>query len=80
MRRTNREIQEAAGPIAVFVRRERRAAGLTQEQLAERCGVGLRFLKELELGKSTLRLDRVREVLRFFGHGLGPIPLSEDER
>jgi hypothetical protein len=36
--------------------------------------VGLRFLRELERGKPTLRMDKVNEVLAFFGHELGPVP------
>jgi len=80
MRRTNREIRASVGPIANFVRQSRHEADLTQEQLAERSGVGSRFLKELELGKATLRMDRVQEVLRFFGHELVPAPLPEAER
>jgi y4mF family transcriptional regulator len=45
----------------------RKAAGLTQVELAERAGVGLRFLRELEQGKPTVRLDKVNQVLALFG-------------
>ena len=44
----------------------RKAAGLTQTQLAQRAGVGLRFLRELEQGKPTVRLDKVNQVLALF--------------
>lgn len=50
------------------VRTLRRRAGLTQVQLAERAGVGLRFTKELERGKPTVRMDKVNQVLKFFGY------------
>ncbi len=41
---------------------------LTQVELSERAGVGLRFIRELENGKSTVRLDKVTPVLQFFGY------------
>jgi hypothetical protein len=43
-------------------------------------GVGLRFLKELELGKETLRMDKVQQVLQCFGQGLEPAPLPPEKR
>jgi hypothetical protein len=39
--------------------------------------VGLRFVRELERGKPTLRMDKVNEVLRFFGCQLGPVPIDQ---
>ncbi|MBK8514705.1 MAG: helix-turn-helix transcriptional regulator [Saprospiraceae bacterium] len=36
-------------------------------ELAEKAGVGLRFVRELEQGKETLRLDKVNQVLNLFG-------------
>jgi y4mF family transcriptional regulator len=45
----------------------RKAAGLTQVELANRAGVGLRFLRELEQGKPTVRMDKVNQVLALFG-------------
>jgi y4mF family transcriptional regulator len=45
----------------------RKSAGLTQIELAERAGVGLRFVRELEQGKPTVRLDKVNQVLSLFG-------------
>lgn len=80
MRRNLLEIQEAVGPVARFVRARRKTIGLTQEELASQTGVGLRFLKELELGKETLRMDKVQQVLQYFGHALEPTPLPEDKR
>jgi y4mF family transcriptional regulator len=48
----------------------RKAAGLTQAELARRAGVGLRFVRELEQGKATVRLDKVSQVLSLFGYEL----------
>ncbi len=45
----------------------RKSAGLTQAQLAKRAGVGLRFVRDLEQGKPTVRLDKVNQVLALFG-------------
>ena len=47
-------------------------------ELGERAGVGLRFIRELECNKPTLRLDKVDQVLKLFGHTVGPIPVKRD--
>ena len=57
----------------------RRQFGLTQVDLAAKSGVGLRFLRELEQGKETLRLDKVNQVLMLFGHEVGPVPIKREE-
>jgi y4mF family transcriptional regulator len=66
--------------LAEFVKTKRKELGLTQIQLAERAGVGLRFLRELENSKSTLRCDRVNQVLSLFGAVLAPVQMNELER
>ena len=48
----------------------RKAAGLTQIELARRANVGLRFVRELEQGKATVRLDKVSQVLSLLGYEL----------
>ena len=53
--------------IAEFVKTQRKAAGLTQEQVAMRSGLGLRFVRELEQGKTTVRMDKVNVALAMFG-------------
>ena len=53
--------------IAQFVRESRKAAGLTQEEFAVRSGLGLRFVRELEQGKPTVRMDKVNIALAMFG-------------
>lgn len=52
------------------VRELRKAAKISQVELSERSGVGLRFIRELEGGKPTVRLDKVNQVLEFFGYHL----------
>lgn len=64
--------------LAAFVASKRKALKLTQPQLADRAGVGLRFLRELEAGKANLRMDKVNDVLRQFGHELGPVPMTHN--
>lgn len=53
--------------IKEFVKQNRKSLGLTQEEFAIRAGLGLRFVRELEQGKKTLRLDKVNQALAFFG-------------
>jgi y4mF family transcriptional regulator len=71
-RKTVTELNASIGPIARFVREHRKILGYTQIQLAENTGVGLRFLRELERGKASLRLDKVNQVLEYFGFELTP--------
>ena len=52
--------------IAEYIKRQRKLAGLTQEQFAIRSGLGLRFVRELEQGKKTVRLDKVNVALSMF--------------
>lgn len=52
--------------IAEYIRKQRKVAGLTQEQFAIRSGLGLRFIRELEQGKETVRLDKVNVALSMF--------------
>ena len=59
--------------LSTFVKEKRNAVKLTQPELAAKAGVGLRFVRELEQGKETLRLDKVNQVLQLFGYELGPV-------
>ena len=53
--------------IAEFIKTNRKEAGLTQEEFAIRSGLGLRFVRELEQGKETVRMDKVNEAIAMFG-------------
>ena len=61
--------------ISNFIKAERKAAGLTQKELALKAGVGLRFIREVEQGKTSLRTDTLNKVLKLFGKILGPADL-----
>lgn len=63
--------------IAALVRERRLQLGMTQKDLAEKAGVGLRFIRDLEQQKKALRTDKINQVLALFGHELGPIPLKD---
>ncbi|HMP74589.1 MAG TPA: helix-turn-helix transcriptional regulator [Kiritimatiellia bacterium] len=65
--------------LGPFVKEKRKRLKLTQHDLADRAGVGLRFIRELEQGKATLRMDKVNQVLALFGHCLGPVPAPPRE-
>lgn len=69
----------SAYPLSQFVASRRKSLKLTQQELATKAGVGLRFLRELEGGKPTLRMDKVNDVLHLFGHELVPGPLRTDD-
>lgn len=58
--------------LEVFVKTKRKALKLTQKEMSEKAGVGLRFVRELERGKKTLKMDKVNQVLQLFGYELGP--------
>ena len=62
--------------LSNFVKEKRKKLGLTQPQLAERAGVGLRFIRELDQGKKSLQMDKVNMVLFLFGNELGPVKKS----
>lgn len=59
--------------LSDFIKEKRKQLGLTQPELAERAGVGLRFIRELEQGKQTVRLDKVNQVLALFGSEIGVV-------
>ena len=60
-------------PIAEFVKKRRKEAGLTQEEFAMRSGLGLRFVRDLEQGKETVRMDKVNTALEMFGAVAVPV-------
>jgi y4mF family transcriptional regulator len=65
--------------LSQFVKNRRKSLGLTQEDLSFKAGVGLRFVRDLEQGKQSLRMDKVNQILKLFGHALGPVNSQRDE-
>ena len=60
--------------LSKYVKEMRKQYGLTQKS-----GVGLRFVRELEQGKTTLRLDKVNQVLSLFGAIMAPKRIENGE-
>jgi y4mF family transcriptional regulator len=58
--------------LSSFLKKQRKTLKLTQSALADRAGVGLRFVREMEQGKPSLRLDKVNQVLDLFGCHMAP--------
>ena len=58
--------------IGDYIKQERKKAGLSQEEFARRAGLGLRFVRELEQGKETVRMDKVNQALKMFGMEAAP--------
>lgn len=65
--------------ISEYIKSNRKALGLTQEEFAMRAGLGIRFVRELEQGKKTLRMDKVNQALAFFGAQVTVGRLERDE-
>ena len=63
--------------LSKYVKAMRKQYNLTQVELSEKSGVGLRLVRELEQGKQTLRLDKVNQILNLFGSEVGVVPMTE---
>ena len=63
--------------LSEYVKLMRKEHGLTQVDLSEKSGVGLRFVRELEQGKETLRLDKVNQALNLFGAKVGVVAMDK---
>jgi y4mF family transcriptional regulator len=59
--------------IAAFVKAQRKILNISQTELAAKAGVGVRFVRDLEQGKESLRLDKLNAVLALFNHEAGPV-------
>ena len=64
--------------IAEFIKTNRKKAGLTQKEFALRSGLGLRFVRDLEQGKETVRMDKVNQALRMFSAHAVPGRIKHD--
>ena len=63
-------------PIAEYIRQQRKASKMTQAELSDLTGVGLRFVRDVEQGKPSLMTEKVNQILKFFGATLKPQPLD----
>jgi y4mF family transcriptional regulator len=72
-------MKENLNLITIHVKTKRKQNKLTQPELALKAGVGLRFVRDLEQGKNSLRMDKVNDVLRLFGETLGAVPMNRDK-
>ncbi|MBQ7995249.1 MAG: helix-turn-helix transcriptional regulator [Bacilli bacterium] len=59
--------------ISIFVKEKRKEAKLTQKEFSILAGVGLAFIRAIEQGKTTLKVENVNKVLAMFGYELGPV-------
>ena len=66
--------------VSKFIKLKRKTENLTQEELSLKAGVGLRFIRELEQGKKTLRMNKINLVLSLFGHELSPTKINKEKR
>jgi y4mF family transcriptional regulator len=69
-------MEQESMTLSDFLKDKRKKLNLTQQLLAEKAGVGIRFIRDLEQGKTTLRMDKVNQVLQLFGMELGPQPIN----
>ena len=63
--------------LSKYLKAMRKQYNLTQVELSEKSGVGLRLVRELEQSKQTLRLDKVNQILNLFGSEVGVVPMTE---
>ena len=72
-------MKENLTDLSQHLKLKRKQNNLTQPELALKAGVGLRFVRDLEQGKSTLRMDKVNDVLRLFGEELGVVEMDREK-
>lgn len=66
--------------LSEYIKLQRKILKLTQVELSAKAGVGLRFIRGLEQGKQSLRMDTVNKVLKLFGKCLGTVDVPRDEQ
>ena len=62
--------------FAKMVKEKRKAHKMTQQDLSQKSGLGLRLIREIEQGKISMRMDKVNQLLALFGMELIPAPKS----
>jgi len=60
--------------LAITIKQKRKSLSLTQEQLSLKSGLGLRLIREIEQGKTSMRMDKVNQLLALFGMELIAAP------
>lgn len=73
-RSTSNIMVKDAATLGRLVQRERKSQQLTQQQLAAVSGTGVRFIVDLEAGKSTLQFEKVTHILNNLGIRLVALP------
>jgi y4mF family transcriptional regulator len=58
--------------LSKIIKEKRKVTGLTQQDLALKSGLGLRLIREIEQGKTSMRMDKVNQLLALFGMELVP--------
>jgi len=56
--------------LGTAIRKRRKSLRLTQQQLADFAGCGVAYIYMLEMGKPTVRIDKLLDVLSILGLGL----------
>jgi y4mF family transcriptional regulator len=64
--------------LATIIKEHRKANGLTQQDLSQKSGLGLRLIREIEQGKTSMRMDKVNQLLALFGMELSPTPKARN--
>jgi y4mF family transcriptional regulator len=64
--------------LSKIIKEKRKITGLTQQDLALKSGLGLRLIREIEQGKTTMRMDKVNQLLALFGMELTPAPKTRN--
>lgn len=67
----------SADDLAQFVRKHRKSLGMTQVDLAGACGLGPRFVGDLERGKPTCEIGKTLHLLTMLGIELTAITRTD---
>jgi len=65
--------------LSKYLKAKRREHGMTQEDLSAKAGVGLRLIREIEQGKSSMTMEKVNRVLALFGMQLGVVSKTQTD-